>query len=177
MFHHFVGENLSRSERIERIVLEEILNSKVPDSNRENSIAWELKHSSGVIQFARVLALKRELDLEKAVVGAALHDISAIRSGKYAEHAVKGAEIARTILLKEGFSETECNEICDAIASHSDKLTVSKNALSELIKDADLFDCLLYDKNIYYEKPKDVQEAIKNRFRRICKELGIRCFI
>ncbi|MEK6973307.1 MAG: HD domain-containing protein [archaeon] len=177
MFHHYVGKKLSRSEKIEKLVLEEILNPKIPEAERENSVAWELKHSSGMIQIAKLLAIKRSLDAEKAIVAAALHDISAIQTGKYEKHAVRGAELAKEILQNNGFSKKEIKDICDAIALHSEKEKYSKNKLAELLKDADLLDCLLYDTNIYSEKPKNIQQAIKKRFRKVCKELGLRCFI
>ena len=169
MFHHFKGKNLSKAEKIEKLVLEQILNSKIPDDKRENSVAWELKHSSGVIQFARILALKRSLDVEKAAVAAALHDIYAIQTGKYEKHAIKGAEIANKILIAKGFSKKYAVEICEAIKLHSEKEKYSKNRLAELLKDADLLDCMLYATDIYSEKPKNVQKAIKKRFRNVCK--------
>lgn len=177
MFHHFKGNNLSKAEKIEKLVLEEILNSKIPDNKRENSVAWELKHSSGVIQIAKILAIRRCSDVEKASVAAALHDISAIRTGKYEKHAVRGAELASRILLSNGFSKKYASEICKAIELHSEKEKYSKNRLAELLKDADLLDCLLYDTNIYSEKPKNIQQAIKKRLRKVCKELGLRCFV
>ncbi|PIU21257.1 MAG: hypothetical protein COT15_03220 [Candidatus Diapherotrites archaeon CG08_land_8_20_14_0_20_34_12] len=177
MFHHYVGENLPRSEKIEKIVLEEILNSNIPDNKRENSIAWELKHSSGVIQIAKLLAIKRGLDVEKAIAAAALHDVYAIQTGKYEKHAAKGAEIARELLLSNGFSKKEIEEICEAIKLHSEKEKYSGNKLVELLKDADLLDCLLYDPNIYSGKPKNIRNAIKKRFRKVCKQLCLRSFI
>jgi hypothetical protein len=49
-FHHFKGNELSRSEKIQRKVVELLLQSNLPDEKRENSIIWELKHSSGCCQ-------------------------------------------------------------------------------------------------------------------------------
>ncbi|MBI4991447.1 hypothetical protein HZB96_05130, partial [Candidatus Gottesmanbacteria bacterium] len=60
-FHHFKGNSLSRSEKIQRIVTEMILTSKLPDEKRENSIVWELKHHAGTVQIGRILAQKRNL--------------------------------------------------------------------------------------------------------------------
>ncbi len=36
-FHHFKGDGLSRSERIQRIVYEMIVGSELPDDKRENA--------------------------------------------------------------------------------------------------------------------------------------------
>lgn len=55
-FHHYKGNNLTRFEKVERKVIELILSSKVPDSQREDSIIFELKHASGCTQIARILA-------------------------------------------------------------------------------------------------------------------------
>lgn len=57
--HHYKGNELTPSEKIERKVVELLLDSKLPDSKRESSIVWELKHSSGCCQIARILAQKR----------------------------------------------------------------------------------------------------------------------
>ncbi len=142
MFHHFIGADLSRSEKIQAQVVKFLLNSKIPDRKRESSIIWELKHSSGVIQLARLLAQKRNVNEELAVVAAALHDIHVIVNGRYDSHAKKGAVIAKKLLYDSGeFTEKEVADICEAIAGHSDKHVYTKNQLVELTKDADCLDC------------------------------------
>lgn len=48
-YHHFKGENLSRSEKIQRRVTEMILESTIPDDKREKflsaTIGPEIKHA------------------------------------------------------------------------------------------------------------------------------------
>jgi len=61
-YHHFKGNNLSRSEFVQRKVVELILDSKLTDKERESSKIFELKHSSGCIQVGRILAEKRRLN-------------------------------------------------------------------------------------------------------------------
>src|SRR3989344_8764953 len=92
-FHHYKGETLSRSEKVERHVAELLIHSKLSDSERESSIAWELKHSSGCVQIGRILAQARNLDVEIAEVACVLHDIYVIVEGKYSDHARKGGPI------------------------------------------------------------------------------------
>ena len=58
-------------------------------------MVWELKHSNTCTQIGRSLALKRGLDLERVEVIGSLHDIHVIDTGKYENHAVNGAKIAR----------------------------------------------------------------------------------
>lgn len=48
-FPHYKGGDLSRSEKMERKVVELLLTSGVPDSERDSSIIFELKHSSGCL--------------------------------------------------------------------------------------------------------------------------------
>jgi len=174
MYHHFKGDELSRSEKIQRCAAEKILNSEIPDEGRESSKIWELKHSASCTQIARILAMRRGLDLELAEVIAALHDLAVIETGGYKDHAAKSAELAEPLL--EDFSDDEKNLILEAIANHSDKATQKKKPYVELIKDADTFDCFLYalnDENIYNNKPEKVREEYFKRFEKVKEELGL----
>ena len=174
MYHHFKGNALSRSEKIQRSVAEKILNSKLSEAWRESSAIWELKHSASCTQVARILAMKRNLDLELAEVIAALHDLAVIETGTYKDHAIKSAELAEP-LLKE-FTESEKKTILEAITSHSSKNKYSEKPYAELIKDADTFDCFLYalnDENIYDDKTGEVREEYFKRFEKVKEELGL----
>ncbi|MBU0532149.1 HD domain-containing protein [Candidatus Micrarchaeota archaeon] len=180
-FHHFIGNGLNRSEKIQLWVVNTLLNSGIPNEKRESSIQWELKHTSGVIQLARLLAQKRNVNEELAIIAAALHDAHLITNGNYAEHAKKSAIIARNLLeSSQNFSKDEIDEICEAITKHSEKHIYSSNKLVELIKDADCLDCFLYTGNGYDEKPKDVLRHYYKRIIQIRRELGLpeeKCFI
>lgn len=173
-FHHFIGEGLNRSEKIQQWIVKALINSKIPNEQRESSIEWELKHSSGVIQMARLLAQKRNLDSEIAEIAAGLHDVYVIVNGGYKDHAKFGVPIARNLLEESGnFKKSEINTIADAIGNHSDKHIYSKDPYVELIKDADTVDCFFYGDNIYGEKS---DETKKHYFRRIIllrRELGL----
>ena len=162
-YHHFIGNGLNRSEKIHAWIVNELLNSKLPNEKRESSIQWELKHSSGVIQMARLLAQKRNVNEELAEIAAGLHDLYVIVHGGYEEHAKRGAPIARELLEKGGqFSNPEIEKICNAISSHSDKHLQSNDPLSELIKDADCFDCFFYGDTVYdYKPPKQLKHYYK----------------
>lgn len=173
-YHHFKGNALNRSEKIEAWVAGQILDSNLPNERRESSLEWELKHSSGVIQMARLLAQKRGVNEELAVIAAALHDVYVIVDGSYDAHAVKGAEIARKLLGKAGaFSARETDAVCNAIASHSDKHIYGNDALAELVKDADCADCFFYGDDIYDEKPPAQRIHYFKRIINIRKELGL----
>ncbi|OGG00133.1 hypothetical protein A2Y99_04840 [Candidatus Gottesmanbacteria bacterium RBG_13_37_7] len=144
-FHHFKGNDLTPSEKVERKVVMMLLTSKLPDSKRESSVVFELKHSSEVIQVARILAQKRGLKVDLAEAAAALHDVYVIVHGKYQDHGKKGALIAEEILRKtDGFSPTDRKIITEAVCHHSEKDIHTGSPYVELIKDADVFSCSMY---------------------------------
>jgi uncharacterized protein len=173
-YHHFVGSGLSRSEKMQLWVANALLMSKVPNESRESSIQWELKHSSGVVQIARILAQKRGVDEELAVTAAALHDIHVVINGDYTNHAKNGAAIAREVLRTEtDFTEDEIDSICEAIAHHSEKHLYSSNPLIELIKDADVLDCFFYTVAGYDEKPAELRKHYFKRIIKLRAELGL----
>jgi len=177
-FHHFKGEGLSRSEKIQRKVVKALLENKITDEQRESSVVWELKHSAGCCQIGRILAQKRGLDVELAEIACILHDIYVIVEGKYEEHAKRGAEVARKMLEESGdFNSKEIGLIAEAVAHHSEKQVYSNDLYAELVKDADVFDCSLYEnaKGFYLlHKPKDIYEEYVKRIKSVRKELGLR---
>jgi len=175
-FHHFKGSGLTRSEKVQRKVVEVLLNG-LPDEKRESSVIWELKHSSGCCQIGRILAQKRDLSTELAEIMCVLHDIYVIVEGKYDEHAKRGAELAQKILAEiGGFSQDEINIIAEAILHHSEKQIYTEKPYVELVKDADVFDCSLYEnaQGFYVlHKPKDIYEEYVRRIKQVRKELGL----
>jgi len=177
-FHHFKGNELTRSEKIQRKVVQILLQSKIPDGERESSVIWELKHSSGCCQVGRILAQKRTLNVELAEIACILHDIYVIVNGIYEDHAKRGTEIARKMLFESGdFTAEEIDTIAEAIAHHSEKQIYTDKPYVELTKDADVFDCSLYEgaKGFYMlHKAKDVYEQYVNRIKKVRKELGLK---
>ncbi len=174
-FHHYKGNELSPAEKVERRVLELVLSSKVPDKEREDSIIFEFMHAAGCMQFGRLLAQKRNLNIDLASVASMLHDIYVIVTGKYKSHGPEGAPIAEKI-LKEigGFTDEEINIVTQAVAHHSEKEIHSDDPYIELVKDVDVFDCSLY-KNAegFYRlhKSEDIFKEYVNRIKNVRKEL------
>jgi uncharacterized protein len=175
-FHHFKGKELSRSEKIQKKVVQLILNMN--DNESESSIIWELKHSAGCCQIGRILALKRGLDIELAEIISILHDIYAIINGKYKDHAKKGAIIAQKMLEESNeFSDKEIEIIVKAIEKHSQKEIYSDDPYVELAKDVDVLDCSLYENSENYyiiHKPNKIYQEYKTRVTKVRKELGIK---
>lgn len=177
LYSHFKGKNITRYELLERIVVETILKSRMPDKARAWSKTFELKHSSAVTQIGRILAQKRGLDSGLAAVMCAMHDIYVFSTGRVTDHAHKGAPIAKKILEQtKKFTPQEIKLITSAIYNHSDKHIVSKNPYVELVKDADVLDCGLYDgvHDAYiYEKAPGTCKTYFARIRAVRKELGL----
>lgn len=102
-------------------------------------------HLYGVAQAAALIAEKRGENAELAVVAAMLHDIYSYKNAYTADHAHKGAVIARAILNELNlFSIEEVNLICSAIRRHSGKGTVD-TPFDEVLKDADAMQHILYN--------------------------------
>lgn len=146
--HHFRKDLIDPGDRValcERYVIDSLLTTSLPDSQRDSSIAWELKHHAGVTQMARLLARKRGLPIDVCTVGALLHDIYVILHGKYQDHAHKGGPIAVEILSQiGGFSPEELDQAYRVVYHHSDKDIRSSDRLREFGKDADILDIFLY---------------------------------
>lgn len=176
-FSHFKGNNLTRSEKIQRKISELIITSKIPDEKRESSLIWELKHSAGVCQMGRILAQKRKLDIEIAEIICIMHDVYTIVTGSYKNHGPQGAKIAQKILTDSGdFSEIEITSITQAISQHSNKDQYSENPYIELVKDADVLDCSLYEKSFggyRFHKSDNLFRATLKRLSLIRKELNL----
>ncbi len=176
-FQHFKGNNLTRSEKVQRYLTELILTSKIPDDKRETSKVWELRHSSGVTTIGRIIAQIRGLDIEITEIICILHDISSVVNGTYKEHAKIGAEISRKYLTTTGdFSQKEIDLIVEAIANHSDKHIYSASPYAELIKDADVFECSCYENSeLGYKlhKSKEIFDANIKRIKKVRTELGL----
>lgn len=178
--HHFREDEIPTADRVarcERYVVDALLASTVPDSNRDSSISWELKHQAGVTQMARILAAKRTLPLDVCTVGALLHDVFVIIEGRYKDHARLGGPIAAGILRQVGgFSEDEIAQVRRIVENHSDKDTWSPDPLQELGKDADILDCFLYPGALdeYLLKKPIVQVAhYLRRAQRVWREIAL----
>lgn len=176
-FHHYKGNDLTPAEKVERRFAEILLQSELPDSERESSVIWELKHSSGCCQMARILAQKRGLDVELSETAALLHDIYVAVEGKYSDHAKLGAPLAKQLLEEVGgFTTDQIDTIVTAIAEHSQKEVYSDNPYVELVKDVDVFDCSLYrGAEDYYRlhKPAEIVEEYAKRTKAVRHELGL----
>lgn len=176
-FHHYKGNEMTPAEKVEQKYAQLLIDSDVPDEKRKSSIIWELKHSSGCCQIARVLAEKRGLNIEISETAALLHDIYVATTGKYSNHAALGGPLAETLLREVGgFSPEDIEKIVNAIVHHSEKEIYSDDPYVELVKDVDVFDCSLYrGSGDYYHlhKPAEIVKEYAKRTESVRKELGL----
>jgi len=124
-------------------------------------------HLYGVAQACALLAARRGVEAELAVIAGMLHDLHAYAAMDARDHAPKSAEMARTLLQELGsFREDEIAAVCTAIARHSDKQTVH-GPLDEVLKDADVLQHMLYD------PLQEGGDSQKSRRVRLKEELGL----
>ena len=100
-YHHYKKNFIDKKDRVakcEIYVAELLLNSEVKESERESSTIFEMKHHHSTAQFARILARRRNLPIDICTIGALIHDIYVIKTGKYKNHAHAGSEMINEIL-------------------------------------------------------------------------------
>ncbi len=153
---------MDRIEAVRKTVDKILLNMKDAEDRR-----CAYLHIYGVAQACALLALKRNENTELAVIAGMLHDIYPCAYADWNDHAHKGAEMARNILIDLGtFNEDEIDLICSAVYNHSDKSTVN-GPLDELLKDADVMQHGLYNPLC------EIRPQEKTRFNALTTEFGL----
>lgn len=123
------------------------------DDGRDLPIRWHIMHMYSCSQLAKLLAMRRGIELELAGIAAALHDLGAVMTGKRDRHAEVAATYVRDFLNRyhtefgttlPPITEEETDRILMATVRHSEKDTVSKDPLVELLKDVDSLDGYLH---------------------------------
>jgi len=179
-FHHYnlVQHEISDPvEILEERVVAMLRTATVQDDSRDSSVAFELKHSSGVLQFGRLLAKRRQLPARAAAVGALLHDIYVVTEGRYKDHAHLGAPLAVDLMEQVGgFTAEEKRQVERIVFDHSDKHLISDDVLAEFGKDADVLDSFMYPGAFDFyllAKPLGIFVHYLARAQRIWTQLGL----
>jgi len=179
-YHHYKDDLIGTNDRIaklERYIIDLLLDTNLSDEDRESSVAFELKHHHSTAQFARILARKRNLPIDICTAGAILHDIYAMTTGKYKDHAHQGTPIAEKIIDEiGGFSKEEKENILKIVYNHSDKHIWSDDLFEEFGKDVDILDCFLYPNGFGYYlkyKPLSIFNQYIIRAKRLWEDLNI----
>ena len=148
--------------------LRQVVGSKLRESITDaEKLESAYAHLYGVSLAATVIAEKRGENSELASMAAMLHDIAAYVNGTYDDHAHRGADMAREILLRNALAKPrEIDIICSAIYHHDDKLEKDE-PMDEVLKDADVMH------HTFNNLAKPVKEKELARYRALRKEFGL----
>jgi uncharacterized protein len=102
---------------------------------------YRWQHTLRVAQFGKVIAENEGADVESVVAACLLHDIAWFDTSaeNNRDHGRLGAEIARPILEKLGYSARRIKNICYSIAAHVDDDNL-KTLEAKIVSDADNVD-------------------------------------
>jgi uncharacterized protein len=126
---------------------------ETPNGNREVPMIWSIMHMYSTTQLAKILALGRNLNPELAGLVCVFHDVHTLHTGEHKDHGVKAEPYVKQIIEEYNrrwgselgyITDDEVALIINSIAVHSDKLTVSENPYTELLKDVDSLDAYLH---------------------------------
>ena len=154
---------MSRIKELRKVVGSKLRESITDVEKLESAYA----HLYGVSLAATVIAEKRGENSELASMAAMLHDIAAYVNGTYDDHAHRGADMAKEILLRNALAKPkEIDIICSAIYHHDDKL-VKDEPLDEVLKDADVMH------HTFNDLAKPVKEKELARYLALRQEFGL----
>ena len=154
---------MSRIKDLRKVVGDKLRESITDAEKLESAYV----HLYGVSLAATVIAEKRGEDSELASMAAMLHDIAAYVNGTYDDHAHRGADMAKEILLRNALAKPkEIDIICSAIYHHDDKL-VRDEPLAEVLKDADVMH------HTFNDLAKPVKEKELARYLALRQEFGL----
>ena len=106
-------------------------------------------HSIQVSQLARLYALERGVNTDLAAIAGLYHDIGFYITRNSRNHGTLSADYLSKLLIKYNMPEAHRNMVLNAIRVHSDKASFH-DALSEVLKDADVNAKYLEDMNAKY---------------------------
>ena len=109
-----------------------------------SSLKYRWGHTLRVAQRGMGLAKEENANLEQVIVACLLHDIAKLSNTSHSvDHGRVGAKQVRPVLKKIGYSKTQINRICYAIAAHVDGKAAFKNhhsLVADIVSDADKID-------------------------------------
>ena len=143
--------NVKRLNGILEILFEEM--NRCGNEAKELPVLWNVAHIYSSLQVAKILAMKRGLNLELAAIIAALHDIAVIRTKKTKDHSKNAEKYIRDIIQEYNsninntrlqVTEEELGIIINAVIKHTQKEIFSDELYVELLKDVDSLDMYLH---------------------------------
>lgn len=155
---------MERIKKVQAYIDEQLQNI---EDEIEKSCAY--KHLYGVSQACAVISMRRNANVELAVIAGLLHDIYTYKMHDSTDHAHKGSMLVKDILhFLDAFTNEEIDIISQAIYHHSDNDNID-SLFDEILKDADVLQHCLYN------PLADIAEHEKERFYKLKIELGLKC--
>lgn len=147
--------------------LRKIIEQKLLSKNEEIKYRFNyLCHMNAVSQFCSLIALKRNENAELATMAGLLHDYYTYTTLDAANHAEKGAVLARKLLNEINLTtKSETDLICSAIHNHSLKNQLH-SSFDEVLIDADVLQHVLFNVTL------PIFEWEKKRFENLASEFG-----
>lgn len=164
--------NVKRLNGILGILFEQ-MNGSV-NEEKELPVLWHVAHLYSSLQVAKILAMKRGLNIELAAIIAALHDIAVVRTKKTKSHSKNSEKYIIEIIQQYNnnisntrlqVTEEELGTIINAVIKHTEKEIFSDELYVELLKDVDSLD-------MYLHGIESSEDCIL-RSKKAIKELGI----
>ena len=164
--------NVKRLNGILEILFEQMNGSE--NKEKELPVLWHVAHTYSSLQVAKILAMKRGLNLELAAIIAALHDIAVIKTKKTTDHSKNAEKYIRNIIQEYNnninntrlqVTEKELDIIINAAIKHTQKEILSNELYVELLKDVDSLDMYLHG--------IEINEECILRSNKAIEELGI----
>ena len=164
-------------KRINRILSMLISYMKeLDDEDRDLPIRWNIMHMYSSSQLAKMIAMRRGLNIEVASIAAALHDIGVVVTKRRKNHAQNAENIVADFIKKYNteirkdlteITEEEKNSIIKAVIHHSEKDVFSDDPMVELLKDVDSIDRYLHgvkSEGVYLKRCKKVLKELNLLF-------------
>ncbi|MCL2603836.1 MAG: HD domain-containing protein [Defluviitaleaceae bacterium] len=144
-----------------RIEIDRLIFEKQPEK-----IRFFIEHLYSVARYCSLLALKRNLNQEIAMVSGMLHDIYRVTNNTTINHDKMGAKKAMKILKTVNlYNDEEIAIITTAISRHCDKSSIHE-PYDEILKDADVLSHCFYNPDFL------VEEWEVERYKNLLVELG-----
>lgn len=163
---------VKRLNRLLEMLFEEM--SVLINEGRELPVLWDVMHLYSSLQVAKILAMKRGLDLELAAITAAFHDIAVVATKKTNNHAQNAEKFVREITrdynqnitnYRLQITNEELEIIISVVIKHSEVEIFSEDPYVELLKDVDSFDKYLHG--------IETEGYFLIRSKNVIKELGL----
>ncbi|MBR0416318.1 MAG: HD domain-containing protein [Firmicutes bacterium] len=137
------------NQRIEKTegFLKEMLSRSAHFKKHPEAMEYRIEHSYRTANIGKEIALAEGLDAERMIIACLLHDLGYYydfeKKDDYANHGRIGAAAARPFLKGLGYSDSETEEICYAIAIHVDGVSdfeFERTVFAMTVGDADNID-------------------------------------